>query len=212
MRYSSERMSTGQERHRQNAATSSGVGAFVVEIVKIFAIAAMIIVPVRMFLFQPFVVNGASMEPNFHGGEYLIVNEVGYKEVRLGDLVLRRSTRDLRRGDPVVFRFPEQPRAFFIKRVIGLPGERVVIRDGKIRIYNTLHPEGFDLDESYLPRDVITIADQEEYVVGNNEYFVIGDNRGHSYDSRMWGPLDKRYVMGKVLMRLWPPTKIEVFD
>ncbi len=197
---------------RTHCASSSstvppGVGAFVWEVVKIFALAMVVIIPIRLFLFQPFVVNGASMEPNYHSGEYLIINEIGYKEVRIGDFILKRSTREFRRGDTVVFRFPQRPGTFFIKRVVALPGERITVRGGVVTIYNELHPEGMVLEEPYLSESARVTTDDVSYTVGEDEYFVMGDNRNHSYDSRAWGPLPKRYVMGKAVVRLYPVTR-----
>ncbi len=199
--------------HRKNVSSvPEGVGAFVWEVVKIFAFAAVIIIPIRLFLFQPFLVQGASMMPNFHEGDYVIVNEVGYKNVHLGNLQLRAPSREFHRGDPIVFRFPNSPKTFFIKRVIGLPGERVVVRSGTVIIYNDTHPDGFILDEKYLPNGGIITDDRVDYTIGTDEYFVMGDNRNHSYDSRRWGPLKKKYVMGKVLVRIWPLTTFTFFE
>lgn len=201
-----------RNKHKKTEVVPEGVGAFVWEVVKIFAFAAAIIIPIRLFLFQPFLVEGSSMAPNFHSGEYVIVNEVGYKNVHLGGVTLLAPRRELHRGDPVVFRFPQDPKTFFIKRVIGLPGERVTVRGGIVTIYNDAHPDGFVLTEDYLPNGGIVTTDDVDYTVAPDEYFVIGDNRNHSYDSRMWGPLNKDFVMGKVLVRIWPFTRFKVFD
>ncbi len=201
-----------QKEKTKDEVVPDGVGDFVWEVVKIFAFAAVIIIPIRLFLFQPFLVQGSSMVPNFHGGEYVIVNEVGYKNVRIGDMTLLPSRKELRRGDPVVFRFPENPRTFFIKRVIGLPGERVRVQGGVITIYNDVHPEGFVLEESYLPGGRIVTSDDVEYALEDDEYFVVGDNRNYSHDSRAWGPLQKDFIMGKVLVRIWPLRQFTIFD
>lgn len=191
-----------------------GVGSFLWELVKVFFWALVIIVPIRMFLLQPFFVQGASMEPNFEDGDYLIVNELGFKETNLGaagkTLVNIGSFREMARGDVVVFRYPRQPQQFFIKRVIGLPGEEVRVESGKVSIVNNEHPEGFVLDESaYLPKGLMTSGSVDRKL-GKDEYFVLGDNRQASHDSRAWGPVPKYDVIGRVLIRAWPVTKAMV--
>ena len=116
-----------------------GVGGFLLEVVKVIFLAVIIVTPVKVFLFQPFFVQGASMEPNFKDGEYLIVNEVGYKKTEFGfgekKLLTIKPFKDLERGDVVVFRYPLNPKQYFIKRVIALPGEKVVVNNGDIHIY-----------------------------------------------------------------------------
>jgi signal peptidase I len=174
---------------------------FIWEITKVAAVSLAIILPVRYFLIQPFYVKGASMEPNFHDNEYLIIDELSY-----------RFTPPVR-GQVIVFRYPRNPQEYFIKRVIALPGEEVRVQDGKVTIFNTEHPEGFTISESYLPSDLLTYNDTEEkIVVGPNEYFVLGDNRGASKDSRSFGPVNKSFITGKVLFRGWPFSEITVFD
>ncbi len=191
-----------------------GVGSFLWEIIKVFFWALVIIVPIRIFLFQPFFVQGASMEPNFKDGDYLIVNEFGYKrtEANLGDkhFFTVDSFKELKRGDVVVFRYPKDPSQFFIKRVIALPGEQVKVEGGKVKIFNNENPEGELLDEkAYLPAGLntngaVTVA------LKSDEYFVLGDNRQFSHDSRAWGPLPEEDVVGKVLIRAWPLDKAEI--
>lgn len=136
-----------------------GVGSFVIEIVKIFLLAFLIIVPIRIFLFQPFFVQGASMEPNFEDNEYLIITELGYKqtEVKIGSNKIFKvnSFKDIERQTVLVFRYPNDRNKYFIKRVIGLPNERVEIKNGVVKIYNRENPNGFILDESaYLAKTV----------------------------------------------------------
>lgn len=174
---------------------------FVWELAKVALISAAIIVPIRYFLIQPFFVKGASMEPNFHDKEYLIVDELSY---RLGSP---------ERGQVIVFRYPRNPQEYFIKRLIGLPGEQVQVKDGKVTIFNSAHPEGFALNESYLPANLETYSDSEDKVtVGPDEYYVLGDNRGASKDSRYFGILNRSFVTGKVLFRGWPFNEITVFN
>ncbi len=192
-----------------------GVGKFLWEIVKIGLLALVIIIPVRVFFFQPFFVQGASMEPNFHDGEYLIVGEFGYKETEVGfggsKLFQVSSFRDLHRGDPVVFRPPGVTGQYFIKRVIGLPGETVEIKGFRVRIKNVQAPAGFVLDESgYLLSTVETTGDRA-VTLGSDEYFLLGDNRTASKDSRAFGPVPKNRITGKVLLRAWPFDRFTAF-
>ncbi len=186
-----------------------GVGGFFVEMVKIFLLALVVIMPVRVFLFQPFFVQGASMEPNFENGQYLIVNELGYKKTDLKFITVE-PFRDINRGDVVIFRYPKNPKQYFIKRIIGMPGEQVKIEDGIVFIYNEENPDGLKLKEDYLPEGLFTEGDGK-YKVENDEYFVMGDNRSHSSDSRMWGPVNADDIIGKVLLRAWPINEAKVF-
>lgn len=167
--------------------------------VRVVLISLAIILPVRYFLIQPFYVKGASMEPTFNDREYLIINELAYR------------LRDPARGEVVVFRYPNEPRQFFIKRVVGVPGETIIVKDGRVKIINALHPEGFYLDESdYLPPGT-EVAGDRRVALGAAEYYVLGDNRGASLDSRSFGPLSRRYVVGRVWLRGWPIEKASVF-
>ncbi|HRY82300.1 MAG TPA: signal peptidase I [Candidatus Moranbacteria bacterium] len=192
-----------------------GVGEFILEIIKIIALAFIIIVPIRVFLFQPFFVQGASMEPNFEDGQYLIINEFGFKEtnINLGShsILDVNPFKEIERQRPVVFRYPLDPKKFFIKRVIGLPGEKVQIKNNEISIFNESNPNGFVLDEkTYIPIGTPTKGDTT-ITLKDNQYFVLGDNRAFSSDSRMWGPVPKEDIMGEVLLRAWPLDKIAVY-
>jgi signal peptidase I len=192
-----------------------GVGSFVMEIIKIVVLAFVIIVPIRIFLFQPFFVQGASMEPNFEDGEYLIVNELGYKQTDLGlgnnSFYTIKPFKEVNRQVVVVFRYPLDPSKFFIKRVIGLPGEKVEVKNGQVTIYNKQNPNGFILDEkNYLSPSVHTNGDQTVTLAGD-EYFVMGDNRMFSSDSRAWGPVKEKNIIGMVLLRAWPLNRISGF-
>ena len=169
------------------------------ELLQIFFISLVIIIPIRYFVMQPFFVKGSSMEPNFENGDYLIIDELSY--------YFRKPLR----GEVIVFRYPQNPSQFYIKRVIGLPGERVVIKEEEIMIYNSTHPSGVKLNESsYLPNKPSFPIDTEVNL-GDKEYFVLGDNRLHSFDSRRWGPLEKKYIVGRVFFRLWPFNKAQAF-
>lgn len=192
-----------------------GLGGLLLEMVKVFLLAVVVIIPVRVFLFQPFFVQGSSMEPNFEDGQYLVISEFGYKQTafNLGDNL--RFTVDpfktIERQDVTVFRYPKNPDQFFIKRVIGLPGETVEVRRGKVIITNALYPDGFSLDESaYLGPGVLT-QDMPKVALKDDEYFVMGDNRMFSYDSRAIGAIRKEYIIGRVLLRAWPVEQFSLY-
>ncbi|MBI3420679.1 MAG: signal peptidase I, partial [Candidatus Sungbacteria bacterium] len=176
---------------REEAPTSfgRGVGSFFWELLKAFLIAVVIIVPIRYFLVQPFFVRGASMEPTFDDGQYLVIDQLSYR------------FREPQRGEVIVFRYPNQPSQFFIKRIIGLPGETVHIENGQVLIQNSHHPDGVILNEvPYLPADIRT-GGQETVTLAEHEYFVLGDNRPSSSDSRSWGPLPAGGIIGRVWVR-----------
>lgn len=174
---------------------------FVWEITKVVSISLAIILPVRYYLIQPFYVKGASMEPNFHDQEYLIIDEISY---RFGPP---------QRGQVIVFRYPRNPQEYFIKRVIGLPGEEIQFQKGQIFIFNSQYPEGIVVDEKYLSSDLMTYSQSEAKIsIGPGEYFVLGDNRNASKDSRSFGPVNKSFITGKVLFRGWPLNEVKIFD
>ena len=172
------------------------VWTFVWETIKIIIISLAIILPIRYYLVQPFFVKGASMEDNFHDGDYLLIDEISYR------------FNEPKRGDVVVFRYPENPSQFFIKRIIGLPGETIEVKNDKITIYNSEFPQGFSINEAYLSIGQETIGNLSENL-DDDEYYVMGDNRLQSSDSRRWGPLEKSFITGKAFLRLWPVTDIE---
>lgn len=175
--------------------------SFVFELVKIVVISLVIIVPIRYFLIQPFYVKGASMEPNFYDKEYLIIDEISYR------------FNEPQRGDIVVFRYPVNPQEYFIKRIIALPGEEIEIKNGQVVVYNDGNKEGLILEEPYLSEDVKTYGMGADRVsLGDNEFFVMGDNRNSSKDSRSFGPVNRSYVIGKVLLRGWPFDRITLFE
>jgi len=178
----------------QIPSTKSDILAFVWETIKVVVISLAIILPIRYYLVQPFFVKGASMEPNFEDGDYILVDELSY----------RFSVPE--RGDVVIFRYPLDPSQFFIKRIIGLPNETVEIKDNTVTIYNEDEPEGSVLDESYLAPEQKTIGNSVTKL-DDNDYFVLGDNRLQSSDSRRWGLLNKSLITGKAFLRPWPITK-----
>src|SRR3990167_7531280 len=123
-------------------------GLFLLELVKVAVLAGVTIAFVRYFLFKPFYVKGASMEPNFFDKEYLIIDELSYR------------LRPPQRGEVIVFKYPENPKEYFLKRIVGLPGERIKVAEGQIIIYNKEHPEGIILNEPYLSKDLPTIGER----------------------------------------------------
>jgi signal peptidase I len=172
---------------------------FVWEILKIVIISLAIIVPIRYFLIQPFFVQGASMEPNYLDGDYLIVNEISYR------------FNEPQRGDVVIFKYPLDTSQFFIKRIIGLPGETVKIEDGRVFILGEEGKQKLILNESEYLRDAYT-AGEMEVVLKNGEYFVLGDNRGSSSDSRKWGILSRNLIIGRAWIRAWPFNRLGILD
>jgi signal peptidase I len=198
-----------EEKNSESQSEEYGFSGVIWEIVKMVFWVVVIIVPIRVFLIQPFFVQGASMEPNFEDREYLIVNELGYKTTNIG-IGTVKPFKELQRGDVVVFRYPKNPSVFYIKRIIGLPGEKIEISGGQVKISNSENPNGFMLDESkYLPVSEETIG--EININLKEEYFVMGDNRKYSSDSRSWGPVPEVDVMGKVVLRAWPIGKASLF-
>ncbi len=162
------------------------------EIIKFAVITVAIVVPVRAYVAQPFIVSGSSMVPTFENGEYLVIDEFSY--------LLRGPNR----GEVIVFRYPKDPSKFFIKRVIGLPNETLKLTPAGV---STIKEDGTEvkIDESYIKNQ--SLPDQT-IKLGANEYFVMGDNRPESLDSRIWGPVTEDLIKGRVLLRLLPPTKI----
>ena len=138
------------------------------DFIKFIFIVSVIVIPVRFLVAQPFLVSGASMEPTYHDGDYLIVDEISYR------------VSDPKKDDVIIFRYPKNPKVFFIKRIIALPNEEIIL-DGK------------------------------EIKLKGDEYFVMGDNREASSDSRVWGPVPKKFIIGRSIVRLWPLNKIELF-
>ena len=180
---------------------SSSAVAFFFELIQVAAVSLAIIIPVRYFLIQPFYVKGASMEPNFYDHEYLIIDELSY----------RFNTPQ--RGDVVVFRYPLDPKQFFIKRVIGLPGETVETTADGVKVYNTEHPNGFELKEdTYLSSDLPPSPVQRTVTLKSGEYFIMGDNRPSSLDSRYFGPIKRSDIVGRVWLRGWPFDRWKIFE
>jgi signal peptidase I len=169
--------------------------ASVWEIVKFAFIALIIVIPIRTFIAQPFVVSGASMFPTFNNGDYLIVDELSYR------------LNDPKRYDVIIFKYPKDTSKFFVKRVIGLPNETVEIHKNEIIIKNENNPEGFILDQSFIENNT---QENISFELSEDEYFVMGDNRIASSDSRYWGAVKRELVVGRALIRLLPINKASI--
>ncbi len=172
------------------------VGEFFKEVKEVAFIVIFILIPIRIFIAQPFIVVGSSMQPTFQNGDYLIVDEISYRFEKPS------------RGDVVVFKPPTAPNEHYIKRVIGLPGETVSVNGNKVFITNEKYPDGFMLEEDYVHslRDTrVTVS------LGEDEYFVMGDNREASSDSRIWGPLSLDKITGRAVFRLFPLAEAGTF-
>lgn len=167
--------------------------SFFKEIAFFFLLALLIVVPIRVFIAQPYIVSGASMYPTFTNGDYLIVDQLTYR------------FDSPKRGDVIIFRFPLEPSKFFIKRVIGLPHETVHINNNRVSITPRKGDE-FILFETYVGGETVNNL---SFALSEKEYFVMGDNRMESLDSRVWGAVPRDKIMGRAFLRLFPITKID---
>ena len=170
-------------------------------IITSFVVAGAIALLVRFFVAAPYIVSGPSMEPNFQNYNYLLVDRISYR------------FHQPERGDVIVFDLPQNQERALIKRVIGLPGDTVVLSGSQptVTIINSTHPEGITFSEPYLdPADYGGTSDTR-YTLGTEQYFVLGDNRKVSADSRMWGILPRQDIVGRVLLRLYPLSEISVY-
>jgi signal peptidase I len=138
------------------------------------------------------------MVPTFHNREYLIINKIGY------------SLHQPERGDVIVFKYPRDTSQYFIKRVIGLPGEKVKIGEGRVTIYNAEYPDGKILDEPFLANAATTYGGEGITSLGSDEYYVLGDNRQASSDSRVWGIMPRNDLVGKAWLRVFPLSQFGV--
>ncbi|MEX2010592.1 MAG: signal peptidase I [Parcubacteria group bacterium] len=161
------------------------------ELFKLLLLAAVIVIPFRLYIAQPFIIDGASMDPTFKNGQYLIVDELTY------------HFKEPLRGSVVIFKHPLSPKEYLIKRVIGLPGETVDIKDGVVTISNSANPSGFTLNEPYVK---YSKPDTTTLTLGAGEYFVMGDNRYASADSRIWGAVPEDHIVGRPIIRVSPPA------
>lgn len=166
------------------------------EVVEFAVIALLVVIPIRTFVAQPFVVSGSSMVPTFQNADYLIVDEISYR------------FEEPARGDVIIFKYPKDQTKYFIKRVIGLPGETVVIQSNIVTIKNNKHPDGFTLSEPYVKN---ISENYMQTTLKDGEYFVMGDNRAGSSDSRFWGTLPRDLIIGRAFVRLLPIPEIDLF-
>lgn len=166
------------------------------ELVRYILLALIIVIPFRIFIAQPYVVSGSSMDPTFKDADYLIVDQIS------------KRFEEPARGSVVIIRYPKDPSKFFIKRLIAFPNEDVEIRDGAVTIYNKDNPNGIALPDSYV---VYKKREDFSMKLGDDQYFVMGDNRAGSSDSRAWGTLPRENIIGRPLLRLLPLNKIDVW-
>lgn len=181
---SNEKTSSNSTASEKNAASRS--------LILYTAVALGLALFIRFFIAAPYIVSGASMEPTFDNLHYLIVDRVSYE---LGEPS---------RGDVIVFDLPTELGRSLIKRVIGLPGETVIMSGNTIMIQNAEHREGFTLDEPYLDPENLGGENNMRVTLEQGEYFVLGDNRHVSSDSRIWGALPREDIVGRVFLRLYP--------
>ncbi|WP_245574387.1 signal peptidase I [Desulfovirgula thermocuniculi] len=177
---------TGEREHRQEEKKSS-----LLELIESVAVAILLAVVIRLFILAPFYIPSGSMEPTLRIGDRIIVSKISY------------LFTEPQRGDIVVFRYPLDPSRDFVKRLVGLPGETVSLRNGQLYI------NGKPVPEDYLPKDM-KFADFGPVRVPAGYYFVLGDNRNNSDDSRVWGPLPRQNIIGKAVLVYWPPQRVRI--
>jgi len=175
----------------------AAASTFFLELIKIVILAGITIGVVRYFLFKPFYVKGQSMEPNYYEKDYLIIDELSYR------------FREPQRGEVIVFEAPTNNKDYYLKRILGLPGERIKIEGSKVIVYNDDHPQGVVVEELYLDENTVGSVMQ---TIGLDQYFVMGDNRDSSYDSRRFGPIDEKDIVGRTVLRGWPFNRISKFS
>jgi len=171
-------------------------GSSIWEFVRYALVAIIIVVPFRIFIAQPYVVSGSSMDPTFKDGDYLIVDQIS------------KRFEPIERGDVIIIRYPRDPSKFFIKRLIAFPNEKIEIKNGEVTVFNEDNPLGQKINGEYVvyPKNEDLVVQLE-----GDEYFVMGDNRAGSSDSRVWGPLPKKNVIGRPILRLLPLSKIDLW-
>ncbi|MEK7096543.1 MAG: signal peptidase I [Patescibacteria group bacterium] len=174
---------------------------FLFDLLKTGLIVFLLALSLRYFAIQPFIVDGESMMPSFVNNEYLLAEKVNY------------LIKEPKRGDAVVFRYPGNPNINYIKRIIGLPGETIKISKNQVTVVNNQHPDGVVLQEVYLSPNTKTYvneSDEFKKEVGDGEYFVMGDNRQHSSDSREWGVLPRKNIIGRAWLTILPVDRFQL--
>ena len=166
--------------------------SFFVDILQTLLLAAAVFLVVYVFLFRPFQVNGNSMHPNFSDNEYILTNIIGLR------------FEDPKPGDVIVFKAPQDPDKDYIKRVIGIPGDKVLIKDGSVYLNGKMLDESSYLDPTIKTNPGSFLKENEEVTAAQDEYFVLGDNRSYSSDSREWGFVPKESIIGESFFVYWP--------
>ena len=190
-----QRKNKGQTSTKKNQVLRNVAWSFF-EVVETLVISLVAVFLVRAFIAQPFLVSGSSMEPNFYDGNYLLIDELSYR------------FREPERGEVVVFKYPKNHKSFYIKRIIGLPGETIDITRGEVSIKKG--EEELTLEEEYIAP--AWTSGNTEIALGEGEYFVMGDNRNFSFDSRSWGSVESNEIVGIVRLRLWPINEVMAFE
>lgn len=193
-----QQKSSESSAHASQVPSQASHNSWYKELLKFAVLAIIIVVPIRTYVAQPFIVNGASMDPTFETGQYLIVDQLTYN-------ILREPERN----DVIILKYPREPKTFYIKRIIGLPGETIEIEHGNVTIRNKDNPRGFILDQSFVAPNHVS-DDSYNITLRDDEYFVMGDNRAQSSDSRSWGPLPRSLIVGRPLIRLYPFKALDI--
>lgn len=179
-----------------NARMSDSWKGLVKDLFTLAFLVIVVVIPIRAFVVSPFIVDGASMHPIFENLDYLVVDEIVYR------------FKAPERGDVIVLRYPANPSVFYIKRIIGLPNEKVSIDRGVVTV-TTAGGGTLTLSEPYTVNEDATYT--KDVLLKEDEYFVMGDNRPNSSDSRAWGPLPRKDIVGRVDLRLLPVDEIGFF-
>lgn len=174
--------------------------SFVFDVIKLVILAFIIVWPIHRFVFQPFYVVGPSMEPSFYDNEYLIIEKITYR------------FREPKRGEVIVFQSPSNPKDYLIKRIIGLPNEKILIEKGDILIENTQFVQGLELKEDTYLASGTTTPGQINVELQGDQYYVLGDNRNMSLDSRVFGPVSRENISGRAWFRGWPFKEIGLIE
>jgi signal peptidase I len=191
------------------AKASNSIAAAAWELVQVFGLALLMVIVIRNVV-QNYRIDGVSMEPNFHDGQFLIVNRYAYCpgihiEIPIVNIPIWEKTwcvRQPKRGEVIIFEYPRDPERDFIKRVIGLPGDIVEVREGAVYVNGEQLAEPFGPNPGSYSAPPVT--------VGPDEVYVMGDNRNNSSDSHLWGPLPEKFIIGKALVSYWPPSRWSV--
>jgi signal peptidase I len=179
------------------------IGSFFLDVLETITVALAIFILIYAFAAQPHKVSGHSMMPNFLDGSLILTDKISYQ------------LHPPQRGDVIVFHYPKNPRLDYIKRIIGLPGEKIQIENNQIIIYNDSNPKGFALKEPYIPNDFVTLGKKylpngQIETIEPDQYFVMGDNREGSSDSREFGPVEKKHFVGRAFLVYWPLNRIQI--